>query len=180
MNPLSRTLPIVATALNREIVAIEPLSKYLNAGCGALPLIRRSICLAAYRAPWMATCATPGRWSREIMSPTTNTSGCPGSVRSGLTEIRPDRSSAAPVCSDSVRPRPLAWTPAAHTLVTASMRRRVPSRSCTSRPPRGGGGGPARSPPLGPPLVDRDPHGAELHLDTQLLEPLLAPRAELR
>ena len=97
MTPVSRSLPTIATARNRLMIAIEPLSKYLNGGCGALPLSRPSISLAAYFAPWMATWATPGRWSRVIMSPTTNTSGWPGSVRSGLTAIRPARSSGAPV-----------------------------------------------------------------------------------
>lgn len=75
MKPDSRSLPTVATALNLEIVAMLPLSKYLKAGCGSLPLILRSIWRAAYRAPWIATWATPGRWSSEAMSPTTNTSG---------------------------------------------------------------------------------------------------------
>ncbi len=56
------------------------------------------------------------------MSPTTNTSGCPGSVRSGLTAIRPARSSGAPVCSESVLASALAWTPAAQILVTDSIR----------------------------------------------------------
>ena len=39
------------------------------------------------------------------MSPTTKTSGWPGSVRSGFTPIRPARSSEAPDCSASVRQR---------------------------------------------------------------------------
>ncbi len=84
MKPVSRILPIRATALKRLIVAIEPLSKYLNGGCGGLPSIRRSIDLAAYLAPWMATWATPGRLSRAIMSPTTNTSGWPGQGQVGV------------------------------------------------------------------------------------------------
>ena len=124
---MNRSLPIMATALKRLMIAIEPLSKYLNGGCGAFPRSRPSISLAAYFAPWIATCATPGRSSRAIMSPTTNTSGWPGSVRSGLTAIRPARSSGAPVCSDRVRASALAWTPAAQILVTALIRSVRPS-----------------------------------------------------
>ena len=61
MKPVSRRLPIIATARNRLMIAIEPLSKYLNGFCGALPLSRPSISLAAYFAPWIATWATPGQ-----------------------------------------------------------------------------------------------------------------------
>jgi hypothetical protein len=72
---VSRSLPTIATARNRLIVAIDPLSKYLNGFCGGFPLSRPSMVLAAYLAPWIATWATPGRLSRAIMSPTTKTSG---------------------------------------------------------------------------------------------------------
>src|SRR3546814_8706991 len=82
MEPLSFSLPTLATARNLAMIAIEPLSKYLNGCCGALFLRRLSISLAAYFAPWIATWATPGRLSREIMSPRTKTSGWPGRVRS--------------------------------------------------------------------------------------------------
>ena len=128
MNPVSRILlPISAMAENREIVAMEPLSKYLNGCCGAFSSDSRALTsLAAYFPPWIATWATPGRWSRLIMSPTTNTSGWPGSVRSGFTEIRPARSTGAPVWSLRTFPSGLACTPAAHTLVVAGMRRWVP------------------------------------------------------
>ena len=68
------------------------------------------------------------------MSPTTNTSGWPGSVRSGLTLIRPARSSGAPVCSDRVRPSGLACTPAAQILVTVSIRSTRPSLYFISMP----------------------------------------------
>ena len=94
----------------------------------------RLIALAAYRPPWMATCATPGSLSSDIMSPTTKTSGCPGSVRSGLTRTRPARSMPAPDWSASILPSGLAWTPAAQTLQTESIRRWVPSESSTSMP----------------------------------------------
>ena len=47
----------------------------MKAVSGGLLASRRLISVAAYFAPWIATCATPGRWSRLIMSPTTNTSG---------------------------------------------------------------------------------------------------------
>ena len=76
MKPVIFSGPISATARNREMVAMLPLSKYLNGRCGALSFDSRDlISLAAYLPPWIATCATPGRWSRLIMSPTTNTSG---------------------------------------------------------------------------------------------------------
>ena len=68
------------------------------------------------------------------MSPTTNTSGYPGSVRSGLTLIRPDRSRGAPVCSDRVLVSDDAWTPAAQILVTAAICSVRPSLYCTSMP----------------------------------------------
>src|SRR5215213_4989508 len=47
----------------------------------------------------MATSQTPGRPSRLTMSPTAKTSGWPGIVRSGSTEMRPARSTSAPVAS---------------------------------------------------------------------------------
>ena len=75
-----------ATAENREIVAMEPLSLYVNGAFGCLPASLRLIASAAYRPPWMATWATPGSLSSAIMSPTTCTSGCPGRVRSGCTD----------------------------------------------------------------------------------------------
>ena len=73
--------------------------------------------LAEWSPPCMATSATPGRWFREIMSPTTNTSGWPGRVRSGSTEMRPARSSSAPVASASIVPSGDACTPAAQMTV---------------------------------------------------------------
>ena len=129
---------MLAMARNLEIVAIEPLSRYRNgvrAGMGCPPAPSDAqICFATYRPPWMATGDTPGRPSRVIMSPTTNTSGCPGTVKSGPTKTRPARSSFTPVCAASWTPNGDAATPAAQTLVRDSIRRREPSRSCTSMP----------------------------------------------
>ena len=68
------------------------------------------------------------------MSPTTKTSGWPGSVRSGLTPMRPARSSGAPVCSARVLPSGLACTPAAQILVTVLMRSTRPSLNFISMP----------------------------------------------
>ena len=56
------------------------------------------------------------------MSPSANTSGCPGSVRSDSTAIRPARSSSAPVSSPASRPSFDAVTPAAHTTVRVGIR----------------------------------------------------------
>ena len=36
--PVSRNLPTIATARKRLMIAIEPLSKYLNGACGCLVL----------------------------------------------------------------------------------------------------------------------------------------------
>ena len=116
------------------MVAIEPLSKYSKCSLGCLPSSRSVICRAAKRAPWMATWATPGRPSSAIMSPTTKTSGCPGTVRSGSTCTRPARSRPAPDCSAICRPSGLACTPAAQTLVRASMRLEPPSGPLTVMP----------------------------------------------
>ena len=51
------------------------------------------------------------------MSPSANTSGWPGSVRSGSTVTRPARSRSAPVSSASLPARPEAVTPAAQMTV---------------------------------------------------------------
>ena len=59
-NPATLIRPMLATALNREIVAIDPLSWYSNSGGAGLPVSRAWMTFAAYRAPWIATCATPG------------------------------------------------------------------------------------------------------------------------
>src|SRR3954469_18616750 len=82
----------------------------------------------------MATWATPGSLFSAIMSPTTCTSGCPGSVRSGCTAMRPARSTSAPDCSPRIRASGLAWTPAAQILVAAVIRRTCPSASLISMP----------------------------------------------
>ena len=68
------------------------------------------------------------------MSPTTNTSGKPGSEQSGSTGTRPARSTATPAWSARCLPRVEAATPAAHTIVRASVRVLSPSAPCTSMP----------------------------------------------
>ena len=51
MKPSNFSLPRSATAWNREIVAIEPLSWYVERpGCGALPASRRLICVGGVAA----------------------------------------------------------------------------------------------------------------------------------
>ena len=67
------------------------------------------------------------------MSPTANTSGWPGSVRSGSVAMRPARSTSAPLCSASIAASGEACTPAAQTTVRAAMRS-VPSLVVTSTP----------------------------------------------
>ena len=68
------------------------------------------------------------------MSPTANTSGCPGRVRSGSTLIRPARSTSAPLASASAPANGEACTPAAQITVRAAMRSVVPSFMLTSTP----------------------------------------------
>ena len=67
----------MATAENRDTVAIEPLSKYWNGSrsSGSAPLSSDLIAFAAYLPPWIAPCAMPGTPSTAAMSPTTNTFG---------------------------------------------------------------------------------------------------------
>ena len=113
MKPLNSSGPILATAENRDTVAIEPLSKYWNGSrsAGSAPASSALIAVATYLAPWIAPCATPGTPSTAAMSPMTNTFGCPGIDRSGSTLTRPARSSSTVDCSARSRPSPLAWTP---------------------------------------------------------------------
>ena len=127
-------LPMLTTAENREIVAIDPLSLYLNGACGRAPASSPRMAFATYFASWMAPCATPGTPSSAARSPITNTSGCPGRVRSGCTFTRPARSVSAPVCSASIAPSGFAATPAAHTLHTDSTRSVEPSLRLTVKP----------------------------------------------
>ena len=90
-----------ATATRCPMVAIEPLSKYWNGGICSSPASRALITLPTYLPSCMAGWATPGRLFSDTMSPIANTSGCPGSVQSGLTAMRPARSVSAPVFSAS-------------------------------------------------------------------------------
>ena len=80
--------------------------------------------MPAYEPPWMPPWATPGTarsrfhgWTAA--SPTTNTSGWPGTVRSGPTRTRPLRSVSAPVAAATLRPNDEARTPAAQSTVWA-------------------------------------------------------------
>src|SRR3954449_2212298 len=86
----------------------------------------------------MATSATPGRSSRAMTSPTTEMSGCPGTVRSGSTRIRPARSVRAPVRA--------ARTP-------ASGGGAAPAAPSTVPGARGGGGDGRARPPGAPERV---------------------------
>ena len=87
-----------------------------------------AIVFAACRLPCIATSATPGSLSSVTMSPTTNTSGCPGSVRSGSAAMRPAWSTSAPVAAASCAASGDACTPAAHTTVCAAMCSRAVAR----------------------------------------------------
>ncbi len=69
------------------------------------------------------------------MSPSANTSGWPGSVRSGSTVIRPARSSSAPVSSPSLVASSEAVTPAAQITVRARTRSVPPPGLSTVTPP---------------------------------------------
>src|SRR5262249_36527155 len=64
-------------------------------------------------------------------SPTAKISGCPGSVRSGPTWIRPLRSAGAPVASATRPTNELARIPAAHRTVLAGIVSRTPPAPST-------------------------------------------------
>src|SRR5260370_40640711 len=86
-----------ATARRWPMVAIEPLSKYLNGPGGLRPAIRALITLPTYLPSCMAGWATPGRPFRATMSPMANTSGGPGGVQAGPTDTPPAPSGVAVV-----------------------------------------------------------------------------------
>jgi hypothetical protein len=118
------------TAALRPMVAMVPLSLYTNPVRGS-PLSVSSMFWAACLASWMAGwatwgCSPPLPSGAPARSPTTNTSGRPGTLRSSPTTIRPPR-----VCS---RPRMSAsgWarTPAPQISVRVGIT--VPSLSTTS------------------------------------------------
>ena len=115
---------------------------------------RRTMALAACRPPCMATSQTPGRPFRLTMSPTAKTSGWPGIVRSGSTEMRPARSTSAPVASASALASGEACTPAAHSTVRAAMRSVLPSASAD----------------VDPVAVDAGDPGAHAQLDAEPLQ----------
>src|ERR1035437_552646 len=133
MNPEKPNLPTLATAANREIVAILPLSTYLNGSCRSRPATRAAITLAACLPDCVATCATPGT-PASIMSPATKTSGNPDSEQSSCTGTRPARSTCRPACLARCLANGEAATPAAHTLVRLSMRRGLPPAALMSMP----------------------------------------------
>ena len=131
--PLRRSPRTLTIALKRPMDAALPRSRYLK-GTLSPPLSRRLIVLAACRPPCMATSHTPGSLSRDAMSPTAKTSGCPGRLRSGSTAILPARSVSAPVASASRPAKGEAWTPAAQMTVPHSKRPVAPSALSVSTP----------------------------------------------
>ena len=74
-NPLMRMPRQLKMARNRPIVATLPRSRYTNGFDSPPSRTRRPMVCAACRLPCIATSATPGRLSSEVMSPTANTSG---------------------------------------------------------------------------------------------------------
>src|SRR3954467_11734493 len=126
-------------ARRREMVAMLPRSRYLN-GFASWPLSRPLMVRAAWMPVCMATSATPGRPFSAIMSPTANTSGCPGNEQSGCTAMRPARSHSAPDASASIRASGAAATPAAAAGQHPRQRRGRHARRPDRRPgddPRG-------------------------------------------
>ena len=120
--PLIRIPRQLKMARNRPMVATLPRSRYRNGLASSRPRRRRPIVWAACRLPCIATSATPGSPSRLVMSPTANTSGCPGRVRSGSTSMRPARSTCAPHAAASFPASGEACTPAAQITVRAAIR----------------------------------------------------------
>src|SRR6516165_5794233 len=105
-------------ALFRPIVAMLPLSQYLN-GFAVLLIAKDIIFRAACSPDCMANGAIPGRglppWCEKLAtSPMAKTSGWPGTLRSSFTMIRPWRS-VSPNCLASGE----AAFPAAQTMVRA-------------------------------------------------------------
>src|ERR1700682_1470875 len=104
------------------MVAILPLSKYLNGATVPLPFNLARMPFPTYLPSCIAGCATAGRPLSDTMSPIANTSGCPGRVQAGPTATLPARSLGAPVASDNVRAKGDALTPAAQILVREAIR----------------------------------------------------------
>src|SRR5215470_18822160 len=67
VSPEKRTYLRSATANVRPTIAIFPLSQYQNGFAELSPLTRRRIRLATYVPPWIATCATPGSISGDLL-----------------------------------------------------------------------------------------------------------------
>ena len=95
------------------IVAMLPLSKYLNGSVFSSPESLPAISFPTYLPSCMAGCATPGRLFSATMSPSANTSGCPASEQSGCTGMRPARSTSRPAFCASSFASGDACTPAA-------------------------------------------------------------------
>ena len=131
------------------MVAMLPLSKYLNGGGTGPPVVRALISLPTYLPSCMAGWATPGSLFSETMSPIANTSGCPGRLQSGLTETRPARSVSAPVFSASIL---------------------ASGEACTPGRPDPGAGADRLDPVR---ALDRD--GLVVHVDGQGVEPISTP-----
>ena len=126
--PESRRPPVWATALARPMVAMLPLSRYLNgAGGPASPLSRFAMRAETYSPCCMATGARPGSALpsgvlKLARSPSTKMSGRLPTVQSEFTWTRPARSvSTPPTAWASSLPSPDAFTPAAHTMVSVSI-----------------------------------------------------------
>ena len=131
--PETCSRPTTAIARRRDMVAIEPISRYRSGWRAVSPARRRVMVSAACWPDWIATCVTPGRLSRLMRSPITNTSGCPRSVQSGSTVTRPVRSSSTLAlsgkrCGRAARPE--------HRQPRSSSPSRCASRLARSRPCR--------------------------------------------
>ena len=126
---------MAATAENREMVAMLPLSKYLKGWPVGSPrqpaLDLPGHVLAALHGDLGD--ARAGCSARSCRRPRTPRDA-PGRLRSSFTFTRPARSTSASLCSASCWPSGEALTPAAHTLQRDRIRRSVPSGSITSTP----------------------------------------------
>src|SRR5260370_31652952 len=87
MKPLNSRGPILATAENRDTVAMEPLSKYWNGlrSAGAAPARSALIVFAPDLAPRVATSPPPRTPPPAPPPPPPHTSPCPRTSTSGHT-----------------------------------------------------------------------------------------------
>src|SRR5258705_323704 len=123
------------------MVAINPLSQYLNGWVGS-PAKPREICCATCSPDCIATEPSCGRTfpseATSPISPTTKISGCSGTLKSGFSLMRPPRPCGNPRISASG----FAFTPAAQISVCALIsspdlrRTKVGPTSLTASPKR--------------------------------------------